>query len=796
MSREHSSIPVAEASTAGKSLTPEAVERQQDEDTIRTSQADYRAIFDTANDAIFIHDIATGKILDVNQRMSDLYGYTREEAQQLSIEDVSSGEPPYSQTEAVQWIKKATEGQPQLFEWLAKDKGGRRFWVEVILKLVTLGGNDRMLAVARDITDRKRIEDALQRSEARYRAIIEDQSELICRFLPDGTLTFVNEAYCRYFGKKREELIGHSCMPFIPQEDREWVRKQFASLSPENPVATYEHRVIMTNQETRWLQWSDRALFDKRGTLVEFQSVARDITDRKQTTEALWESEEKYRSFMHNFHGIAFQGDLLFVPDFFQGAVEEITGYTENDFTAGKPRWDQVIHPDDLTRIRESVEKICSVPGYSTEREYRIIRKNGEIRWVHEFIRNTYDDYGKPVRVQGAIYDITDRRQTEEALRENEFFLDGVFESIQDGISVLDTDLTIHRVNGIMKQWYAENLPLEGKKCHACYHNKNMPCNPCPTLRCIQSGRTERDIVPGLSGSPVEWIELFSYPIKDRDSGEVRGVVEFVRDITDRKRAEEALRESEERFRQIAENAGEGFFLSDASDNRAIYVSPAYEQIWGRSLEIAYAHAQSWLEVVHPEDRERVNAYIEKHDRGKVAFNQEYRILWPDGSIRWVRDRVYPIKNESGEIYRIVGVTEDITERKQIEETLRKSEEQYRSIFNSVTDCLFIFDMEGRIVEANTAACQTYGYSYEELIGLSGKDIVHPDYHHLFEDFKQQVKAGGRFHALSVDVHKDGSTFDVEVRGTTFNFKGELHFLAVTRDITERKRAAKTRQGD
>jgi len=101
-------------------------------------------------------------------------------------------------------------------------------------------------------------------------------------------------------------------------------------------------------------------------------------------------------------------------------------------------------------------------------------------------------------------------KSVEEALWKSEKLLSDVLNSIQDGISVLNTDLTISRVNDVMKKWYAKNLPLEGKKCHVCYHNSDAPCDPCPTIRCIKSGQTEREIVSGLPGSPVEWIQLFS----------------------------------------------------------------------------------------------------------------------------------------------------------------------------------------------------------------------------------------------------------------------------------------------
>ena len=131
-------------------------------------------------------------------------------------------------------------------------------------------------------------------------------------------------------------------------------------------------------------------------------------------------------------------------------------------------------------------------------------------------------------------------------------------------------------------------------------------------------------------------------------------------------------------------------------------------------------------------------------------------------------------------------VTIDAAEREQTEEELRERETQYRSIFESTSDALLIFDYEGTIVEANPAACRMYGYPYEELIGLSGREIVHPDYHHLFEDFRRQVRASGRFHAQSVDLRKDGSPINVEVHGASFSYKGKPHLLAVVRDITER----------
>jgi PAS domain S-box-containing protein len=145
----------------------------------------------------------------------------------------------------------------------------------------------------RDITGRMRAEKTLQESEERYRNVVEDQTEFICRFLPDGIHIFVNDAYCRYFDKKREEIIGHRFKPVLHPEDREIVARHIASITPDHPVMDIDQRIIMPDGSTRWQRWSDRAIFDPNGRVVEYQSVGRDITDTKGAEEALRQANNK-----------------------------------------------------------------------------------------------------------------------------------------------------------------------------------------------------------------------------------------------------------------------------------------------------------------------------------------------------------------------------------------------------------------------------------------------------------------------------------------------------------------------
>jgi two-component system cell cycle sensor histidine kinase/response regulator CckA len=188
---------------------------KRSEEALRQSEANYRAIFDAANDAIFVHDIETGEILDVNRKMCEMYGHTAEEVRQLTVEDLSAGEPPYTDEVAQQLMKKAVEGESQLFEWRAKDKSGRIFWVEVNLQRALIGRKDCLLAVVRDITRRKRAEEKL-----REQATLLDHARdaILVRDLQDRVV-FWNRSAERLYGWTAEEAVGKNVRDLLYQKD-------------------------------------------------------------------------------------------------------------------------------------------------------------------------------------------------------------------------------------------------------------------------------------------------------------------------------------------------------------------------------------------------------------------------------------------------------------------------------------------------------------------------------------------------------------------------------------------------
>jgi len=275
-----------------------ALEVRRSEETRRADEEKYRTLFEKSRDAICV-TTPEGRFIDLNQATLELFGYTRQEM----LDEVNATQlyvhPGYRE-QFKQQIE--LEGSIRDFEVKLLKKDGTEMDCLITATILRSmdGGIRGYQNIIRDITKQKQGEWALRKSVARYRAIVEDQTDLICRSLADGRLTFVNEAYCRYFGKKREELIGSKFFPLIYEEDRAQVQAHLASLSPENQAVTFEYRVIVPDGGIRWQQWTNRVILDDQGQPLEFQSVGRDITAQKLMEEALIESAERIKLFAYS----------------------------------------------------------------------------------------------------------------------------------------------------------------------------------------------------------------------------------------------------------------------------------------------------------------------------------------------------------------------------------------------------------------------------------------------------------------------------------------------------------------
>ena len=297
--------------------------------------------------------------------------------------------------------------------------------------LIIDGYNEMVSVLQQQEESRLQIEEALKESERRQADII--------NFLPDATLVIDREGKVIAWNGAMEKMTGIPAGEMLGKGNYEYTIPFYGKRRPilidhvfqshEELVAGYtfikrEHGTLCAEAFTpcvgkkgRHLYGKTSTLYDAEGNIIGAIESIRDVTEYRRAQEALQESEERYRSFVQNFQGIAFRSQSDFTLVFLHGAVKEITGYTEEEFVARRPAWGRIIHPDDLPAVYNSWKKVISVPLHSTEQEYRIIRKDSQVRWLRELIQNVCDDSGRPAYIQGTIHDITERRQVEDEIR-------------------------------------------------------------------------------------------------------------------------------------------------------------------------------------------------------------------------------------------------------------------------------------------------------------------------------------------------------------------------------------------
>jgi PAS domain S-box-containing protein len=306
----------------------------------------------------------------------------------------------------------------------------------------------RYVGIVIDITTRKKAEKALRESEEKYRAVVEDQEEFICRFNPDGTHIFVNEAYCRYFGMSRERLLGQKFRPRIHPEDAERVRLFFSTLSPDNPVGDCEHRIIMPDGTVRWQRWSDRAIFDSRGTLTEIQSVGRDITAHKEAEAGLTESRQMLSDI------IEFLPDATFVIDndgkviTWNRAIEDLTG-VKKEAVLGKG--DHAYAVPVYGEVRHLLLDLIDADDPDLIRKYHNFRRVGKILYAETYspmagagkgasvwltAAPLLDSQGRKIGAIESIRDISEWKRTGAALSESEKRFRLLFDNMTEAFAV------------------------------------------------------------------------------------------------------------------------------------------------------------------------------------------------------------------------------------------------------------------------------------------------------------------------------------------------------------------------
>ena len=602
--------------------------------------------------------------------------------------------------------------------------------------------------------ERRQTTRALRESEERYRAVVESQTELISRFLPDGTHIIVNEAYCRYFGKSCEEIAGTRFHPDITADDEVLIKNHLSGLTPEHPEATLEHAIFMPDGEVRWQQWNDRAIFDLQGNLKEYQSVGRDITDRKRAEDALKKSQFFLEDAMDQARMAYWELDVSTAMFTFNDRFYSLLGTTterEGGYRIPAEVYvREFIHPEDrgvFAAIKEQAEKESN-HIFTLQREHRIIRRNCTIRNVIVRLRINKDPGGDPAkgRVHGSMQDITDSKQAEEALRESEERFRDLVETSPDIVWEIDNTGTIvymsPQCTGILgyspgevtRKSIFSFMPPEIVAERKAEFEKTLRNNGKGGSHSLSFPVLHRD------GS-LHYIEVRSAPILD-DTGHVSGFRGTIRDITESRHAEEALRESEDKYRSIMENIQDVYYRSDANGN-LIMASPSALKMFGyESLSEVYGKNISRSFYFDPSERKKI---LEVLDEKGIITDYEIVLRKKDETPIFVSTSSHKYFDSLGNFLGVEGIFRDITIRKRIEsalkaaleqittakddlraryeeirenaEALRTSEMMYRTIFENTGTATVLIDEDTVIFLANAEFVKLSGYTREEIEG-------------------------------------------------------------------------------
>lgn len=643
----------------------------------------------------------------------------------------------------------------------------------------------------RDVTDRKRAEEEARESRERYRNIVEDQTELISRFTPDGTHVFVNEAYCRYFGLKREDIIGHRFMPKIPEEDRERVQKFLASLTPEHPVESIEHRIIMPDGSIRWQRWSDRAIFDDSGTLIEYQSVGRDTTDRMAAEQALRESERKYRSLFDN----AILGVYRTTPDGrylnMNPAFARIAGYDSPAEMMAEIHDIQkqlYVRPEDRQRFKDLISATGEVRQYETEIRHR----KGHTFWISINAKAVRDETGTILWYEGTIEDITARKLAEEAVRNAYERLRCFVDANIMGVIIADAGGKILEAN----DYYLNLIGYSRQEFEQGQVNWRAITPPewLPSdEKALEELRTTGVCTPyekeyiHRNGSRVT--VLLSDAVLP---GPEKQIIAFALDITERRRAEEALRESRNLLDETQHLAKIGGWEWDIERQLMTWTEETYrihDLVPGEIRPGSTEHIQRSLSCYDPADRPKIEAAFRRCAEEGVPYNLEFPFTTALGRRKWVQTAARPV-TEGGQVVRVLGNILDITERRQAEEKLRESERKYRSIIDNLQDMVYRTDKAGKFIMVSPSGARVLGYdSPDELIGRDVQDVyADPEER---RNFLEAVRKAGSVQSYPVVLKsRDGeihhalasSHFYYDADGNAQGIEGVLH------DITDLRR--------
>ncbi len=759
----------------------DVTQRRKAEGALAAERNLLTTLIDSLPDNVFIKD-AEGRIVLDNTAHQKLLGrQTLEEVKGKTDGDFFPAElaDKYAQDER----RIIASGRPRLnYEERTVDAQGRERWLLTTKVPIRQpdGTVTGIVGINNDITERKEAEEALRRNEKKFRTIFDSAADAIFILGPEGRFIEANLVACERLGYSREELRAMSPAEIDTPEHAaqvggriDQVRQTGAGVF-ETAMVARDGRVIPTEISARMIEYEGRPAM---------LSVARDITERVQARESLRESEERFRQvFEDGSIGMALVGP---VGRFFKvnAAFRRMLGYTEEEM--GRLTFLDITHPEHREADIKNVEALWAgrISQYRTYKRY--LTKQGDIRWGSLSVTRLQGDRAAPRLTLAMIEDISERRKAEDELQQLALRQEAILAAIPDILMEVDSRKVYTWANWAGLEFFGPDVV--GREASAYFEGEQDTYDRVGPLFTgaldqfyVESWQRRRDGEKRL----LAW---WCRPLRDTE-GRVVGALSSARDITPQKQAEIALRQSEQKYRDLVENINDVIYTI-TPEGRVLYLSPAVERVLGYSPDELID--QNFLSFIIPEDLPAIQKALADIVEGLI-YPSEYRLRKKDGGVCWVRTHSRRIVSDEASRDVITGVLVDITESREAEESLRVSEDKFRYIFDNSPLGKSITLPSGQ-VNVNRAFCEMLGYSEKELRHRDWRDLTHPDDVAASQDKVDELLSGKShsFRLIKRYLRKDGGVIWADVSSSLrWDVQGRpLYFMTSVLDITERKRA-------
>lgn len=667
-----------------------------------------------------------------------------------------------------------------------------------------------------------------------HRLVVEDLTETICRFRTDGTFTYVNEVFCRLFGKTERELLGSRWQPVAVAEDLPMIEEKLRLITPQSPAVVIENRVYDGTGQVRWMQFVSRGLFDAAGQLVEMQAVGRDITERVAAGEKLKESQQRWRFALESSGFGVWDWDVEHDKIFFSAQWKQMLGFEMQDempeYYSG---WQTIVHPVDQPGVFSLVKDHLEGRTPSFFGEFRLRCKDGSWKWVLSRGRVIeHNKLGQPVRMIGTTADISKRKAAEEREAHSlkliaegapsSAVLEAITRNVQAGF--LGMRCSVMLVNGSgthLQMKTAPGLPDYVKEAidgmliaanvaccgAAAYSGMRVICPDVLTdermqpyhklaLRANLRACWSEPILSS-AGKVLGTLACYHPVPHEPSQAEIQTVANAARLAglaIEREWKEQALRISEERYARALRGTTDGLWDWNITTGD-VYLSPRWKQMLGYAEnELPNNRESSFLSRLHPEDVFKVRAARQEHFAQRAPYQAEFRLMTKSGEYKWFLTRGQAEWNENGEAVRMAGTISDIEARKHAEHALEESEQRFRAVFEQAAVGIAVIETAtGRYLSVNQRMCDINRRTREEMLRLTFMGVTYPD--DLKDDLNQMedLKAGriSSFNMEKRNMAPDGSLTWINLTVAPMWRPGEppLRHIAVIEDINERKQA-------